>query len=74
MNQRDYQNLTPNQRMFLAGELEHFEHSVLAGNEGEMVRILLKLDLPPGEARSFAREVLANPRKYGYCEGGCLKE
>jgi len=66
--------LTPNQRMYLAGELKHFEHSVLAGDEGEMVRILLKVDLQPNQARQFAREILANPRKFGYCEGGCLRD
>ena len=73
MQREDYEELTPNQRMFLAGELEHFERSVLAGNEQEMIDILLKVDLRPNQARRFVRDVLADPRKYGYCEGGCLK-
>jgi len=66
--------LTPNQRLFLAGELKHFERSVLDGDEGEMIGILLKVDLPPNQAREFAREILKNPRKFGYCEGGCLRD
>lgn len=73
MKKRDYDNLTPNQRLFLAGELEHFERSVLAGDEGEMIDILLKVELPAHRAYAFAREILANPRKFGYCEGGCLR-
>ena len=71
---QDYAELTPNQRMYLAGELKNFESSVLAGDEGEMIRILLKVDLPPQEARRFTREILADPRKFGYCEGGCLRD
>jgi hypothetical protein len=73
MRKRDYQNLTPHQRLFLAGELQHFERRVLAGDEGEMIAILLKVELPPQRAREFTFEILADPRKFGYCEGGCLR-
>ena len=73
MKKRDYDNLTPNQRLFLAGELKHFERSVLAGDEGEMIDILLKVELQPRRALAFARKILENPRKFGYCEGGCLR-
>ena len=74
MKQPDNQNLTPNQRLFLAGELKHFEQSVLAGNEQDMINLLLRVDLQPNRARQFVREILANPRKFGYCEGGCLRD
>lgn len=74
MDKQDFDKLTPNQRLFLAGELEHFERSVLAGQEEELVGILLKVDLPQQQAKAFVREVLANPRKFGYCEGGCLRD
>jgi hypothetical protein len=73
MKRQSYNHLTPNQRLFVAGELVHFEHSVLTGNESEMIAILLKVELQPSQAKEFAQEILDNPRKFGYCKGGCLR-
>ncbi len=73
MSSENYKHLTPNQRLFAAGELEHFEHSVIAGDARGMIAILLRVELNLSEAREYTQEILANPRKYGYCEGGCLR-
>ncbi len=72
MKYRNDRPLTPNQRLFIAGELGHFEHSVLAGDESGMIAILIKVELTPSRAKEYTREILDNPRKFGYCKGGCL--
>lgn len=73
MKTHSYNQLTPNQRLFVARKLEQFEHSVLTGNEKEMISILLKVEMKPSQAREYAQEILVNPRKFGYCIGGCLR-
>ena len=74
MNAAENRNLSPNQRMFVAGLLKRFELFVLTEDEQEMVNILLKVNLDIRQARGYTQKVLSDPRKYGYCEGGCLKD
>ena len=72
MTKTNADHLTPVQRLYLAGKLKPFESSVLSGDETEMIALLLSVALPPDHARRYTREILANPRKFGYCIGGCL--
>ena len=73
MKSLDEQALTPNERLFLAGQLERFELYVLTENAQEMINILRKVDLDTKQAKDFTQKLLADPRKYGFCQGGCLR-
>lgn len=73
MNRHSYDLLTPIQRLYVAGKLKHFEHSVLAEDKSAMIDTLLSVELELSQARGYSKEVLGNPRKFGYCVGGCLR-
>jgi hypothetical protein len=73
MREHRYDSLTPIQRLYVAGKLKHFEVSVLAEDKSAMIDMLLSVELEPNQARGFSKEVLDNPRKFGYCIGGCLR-
>jgi len=66
--------LSPHELLFLGGRLIDFEQALLAGNGLEAIRLLEAVGLSSGSAENFSQEILADPRKYGYCLGGCLPQ
>jgi len=72
MEKTEYEALTPNQRLFIAGKLKNFEYKVLAEDAEGMMDILLSVEMDLPQAKKHIQKILENPRKFGYCEGGCL--
>lgn len=64
--------LSPNERLFVTGQLQNFERAVLNVQEEEAVQLLIGVGFSDKKARRIANDILVNPRKYGYCHGGCL--
>jgi hypothetical protein len=75
MKSQEYDNkLSPHELLFLGGKLIDFEKAILASNRLEAIRLLETVGLSVESAKNISEEILSDPRKYGYCPGGCLHQ
>ena len=61
-----YDSMTVNERLFVAGLLEQFDSAAKTRSKGKMIEILIQVNISPDEAASIADKILAVPSQYGY--------
>ncbi|MBN1956861.1 MAG: hypothetical protein JXQ81_12715 [Desulfuromonadales bacterium] len=64
----------PHERLFLAGCLAAFEQAVLGADKVSAIRFLKRAGFDAQAAEEIITEIFAEPRRYGYCPGGCLNQ
>lgn len=74
MKSQNYDELSPHEQLFIHGKLIDFEKAILASNKQEATLVLESVGFSVESAKDISYEILANPRKYGYCRGGCLQQ
>ena len=74
MKYKNYDELSPHELLFIHGKLIDFEKAILASNKQEATLVLESVGFSVESATDISYEILANPRKYGYCHGGCLQQ
>jgi hypothetical protein len=58
--------MTTNERLFIAGLLEQFDHAARLRDKEQMIRILRQVEIPETNAGTIAEGVLADPKRYGF--------
>jgi hypothetical protein len=61
-----YGGMTTNERLYVAGLLEQFDHAAKSRNKELMARILQRVEILENDAVAIAESVLADPNKYGF--------
>ena len=61
-----YNGMTVNERLFVAGLLEQFDCAAKSRSKDSMIQILTQVNISPDEAASITDKILADPGRYGY--------
>ena len=61
-----YGGMTVNERLFVAGTLEHFDTAARHRDRSAMIALLLAVELGEQQAAHTTDAILNNPTKYGY--------
>lgn len=69
-NHGNKRRLSPNERLFVTGQLTAFERAVLDNRYNDAVEVLVGVGFGSEFAEKTARDIFANPKKHGYCPGG----
>jgi type IV pilus biogenesis protein CpaD/CtpE len=62
----NYSGMTTNERLFVAGLLDQWDHAARARDKQQMVLILQRVEISESDAAAIAASVLANPSRYGF--------
>jgi len=62
----DLKGMTVNERLFALSKMDSFDQAIVSGNKEVAIKILEACELPNETAISTVKEILKNPKKFGY--------
>jgi hypothetical protein len=62
----DYKGMNVNERLCVSDLLQEFEKAAKSRDRGQMISMLLTVNLTPEQAASTTDAALANPKRYGF--------